>query len=1148
MSIKNIFKKDIYRNIKKVINASEDDSLDVELDEYVITAEIENDLSKLFEAYCESIPNINGVWISGFFGSGKSHLLKMLSLLLENRDVKGKSTLEYFQEKGFDSLLKADIEKATKIRSESILFNIGTESKNEGDASVINAFVKQFYAHLGFCPSDLGIARMEYDLSCDGKLEEFKKIFLALDGQPWEKRRKTKYAVKDKIVKAFAEATGQEEDKSLLTSYSDIKYSASEFAEMVKDYIDSNSKPFPFRLNFFVDEVGQFVAGKSNYLLALQEIASALSDKTKNSSWVFVTCQDKLEDFVETKEDSEISKIQDRFPLRIGLSNENVAEVIQKRLLSKNDVGLGKIEGIYNSYKDTFNMLLRLEGGIKTFVYKDSADCKASYPFRNYDFSLFTKAFVALSEHHAFTGKYVSTQARNLLFAFSSALINVDKEMYSNSDNPLVPFDAFYDGVEELLVGNFTEPIADAKKGLGEDNFAIRVLKTLLFVKYLGKEFYSSSSNISKLLFSSLEDDPNAIKEKTDKALRDLEQECLVQKKNNDEYEFLTNKEKDIEQEIKNINVSDETLNKELYSLLYGEILQTVPKAIDEAGNTFFITKLVDSYTKPTQSYTLSLAIVTNRITVNFADSKWNNTLVVKLENTKDLLVELNLYLQTINYRMQQSGIDEERSKILDSKMEHNKARRERIKESLNSLILDAKMEIRGNSIEETNLDAPTKIKNGLKALVSRVYTNLSSIGNVKYNEELVRNQAFTISLVPELNSVEQQILSRIEFLTKNSQIATTKCLIEYFRDVPFGWPEFAVRYHLITLLKRDKITLKKDGELLGLEESKIEITKNSICNSSVILNIELEKDIDERKIKGVKDFIDAFANVTPTSNTAAALLNVLKKVLTEAKADIVKAKSGKKYPFLSDLEEVEKEIDAAQIQFNTEWVFGSFLDEISENLLQLKEDIMAPCMKFLNTPDMYEKYDNAKSLLENNGGILDDSNKGYWSEIDRILKEPDIYKSKDLAKLPSLCLKLQRFIASQLSKEKSSATIDISNFQEEITNGSDYISLNSEQQNEVLGEFNKLKTEISSAKDCQEVWSKAYKGQIKVKELVKKFKDETAGGDKGQPPYFKVSISSFKCNENFRIIETKEDVEHYVSALSEEMLKNIKEGYKIEK
>ena len=94
MKIENLFKKDIFRPINGVVKADQLDEASVwqELDEFVVTTELDQHFSELLRALLRAIDNPNdpdvadkiGVWVSGFFGSGKSHFIKVLSYLLDN--------------------------------------------------------------------------------------------------------------------------------------------------------------------------------------------------------------------------------------------------------------------------------------------------------------------------------------------------------------------------------------------------------------------------------------------------------------------------------------------------------------------------------------------------------------------------------------------------------------------------------------------------------------------------------------------------------------------------------------------------------------------------------------------------------------------------------------------------------------------------------------------------------------------------------------------------------------------------------------------------------------------------------------------------------------------------------------------------------
>jgi hypothetical protein len=167
MKIQSMFQKDINRDINGVIKVAQDDeqSLIQELSEYIITKELRRHFNTFFDNYSKAIDHPTdkiGVWISGFFGSGKSHFLKMLSYLLSNKEVAGRRAVDFFKDKFDDPMMYATVVRCTNIPTESILFNIDIEGPiNKDKTAVLRVFAKVFYNHLGFYGEDLKIAKLE---------------------------------------------------------------------------------------------------------------------------------------------------------------------------------------------------------------------------------------------------------------------------------------------------------------------------------------------------------------------------------------------------------------------------------------------------------------------------------------------------------------------------------------------------------------------------------------------------------------------------------------------------------------------------------------------------------------------------------------------------------------------------------------------------------------------------------------------------------------------------------------------------------------------------------------------------------------------------------------------------------------------------
>ena len=187
MQVREMFRKRIEREIQGVIVVGQGEGTNVsqELDEYVVTRELQKHFADFFSAYKKGILGTTpkmGVWISGFFGSGKSHFLKILSYLLENREVDGRHALDYFKEdrKIVDQTVLADMKLAADTPTDVVLFNIDsksdTGSKQNKDA-IVNVFLRVFNEMQGFCGSLPHLADLEQQLAEAGRVEEFKEVF-----------------------------------------------------------------------------------------------------------------------------------------------------------------------------------------------------------------------------------------------------------------------------------------------------------------------------------------------------------------------------------------------------------------------------------------------------------------------------------------------------------------------------------------------------------------------------------------------------------------------------------------------------------------------------------------------------------------------------------------------------------------------------------------------------------------------------------------------------------------------------------------------------------------------------------------------------------------------------------------------------------
>lgn len=253
MVIEQLFQEDINRKINGVVKVDQDatDVLVQELDEYVITRDLKKHFITFFNNYGESFHEGTadiGVWISGFFGSGKSHFLKMLSYLLANQEVQGVRTVERFRKKFEDDPATFMlIDSVTKGHTDTILFNIDIEgSINKDKTAVLRVFAKMFYNHLGFYGENLKVAKLEQFIEKRGMTAEFRRVFEEKNGGPWLESRDAFAFFEDDVVDTLKEVLGMSEDaaRNWFNGTETVETSIAQLVSEMKDYVDNKTDDF----------------------------------------------------------------------------------------------------------------------------------------------------------------------------------------------------------------------------------------------------------------------------------------------------------------------------------------------------------------------------------------------------------------------------------------------------------------------------------------------------------------------------------------------------------------------------------------------------------------------------------------------------------------------------------------------------------------------------------------------------------------------------------------------------------------------------------------------------------------------------------------------------------------------------------------
>ncbi|WP_130470524.1 BREX system P-loop protein BrxC [Candidatus Magnetaquicoccus inordinatus] len=852
MLIKDLFAKPISRSINGVIKADQADDASVwqELDEYVITKELDVHFRRFFESYLNSITRQNdpdiigkvGVWVSGFFGSGKSHFIKILSYLLGNRTISyqdsTKQAFEFFKDKISDTMLLADIKRAISTPADVILFNIDSKADaKDGRDSILKVFLRVFNERLGFCGEHPHIAHMERYLEENGKFNAFKNSFQLDTGKNWVEERDAYNFHTDSVAKALSAALGksiQDADTWIERFEKDFSLTVENFSKWVKEYLDS--KGGNHRIIFLVDEVGQFIGQDTHLMLNLQTITENLGTICGGRAWIVVTSQEDIDAVlgeVKASKANDFSKIQGRFKTRLSLSSANVDEVIQRRLLEKTPSAKNELVAVYCGKADILKNQLRFVNAGMTFrAFGNEEDFAAIYPFAPYQFQLVQKVFENIRKAGA-TGLHLARGERSMLDAFQTASINVLREAIG----VLVPLHMFYPSIESFLEGAVKSTIDNAARNASLEPFDGLLLKTLFLIRYVN-EIKGTVDNLITLFIDQIDADRLAIRNQVEAGLQRLEGQTLIGR-NGEEFFFLTNEERDISREIKLVELTSAEEAKFLGELIFDDLLGGLKKhRYPDNSKDFEINRLCDLHPHGNRTDGALTILMVTPLSDDYRmykDGKCllesDDKVIVRLDDDTTLGRELRLYLQTEKYitRKNDHSASSTTRQILQERANENRQRRDRLKFVIDRLVKEGRYFAAGQKLTLKKPTAISAIEEAFNYLIKNTFSKMSFLCQLSKNplaeiKSILSSVQFDNPMDSDADINEAAIKEVGNFISlssqANRQIILDEMIEKPFGRRPYGWPELEVLLLVVKLVKNGEIALNMDGAVLPVDKT----------------------------------------------------------------------------------------------------------------------------------------------------------------------------------------------------------------------------------------------------------------------------------------------------------------------------------------
>ena len=1034
MNIKDMFVKPIDRDIKGVIKVGQDDSSNVkqELEEYVVTRELQKHFAEFFSSYKRGILGTTdkmGVWISGFFGSGKSHFLKILSYLLDNKEVDGKAAIDYFidDKKIIDPTVLADMRLAANTPTDVVLFNIDSKGESSGKQSkdaIVSVFLKVFNEMQGFCGSIPFLADLERKLTEDGKYDEFKACFASSFGTPWEEARNDFDFIQDDVVEVLADVGFMSEEAArnwCEKATEPYSISIERFAALVKKYIEKKGNNH--HVVFLVDEIGQYIGDDSKLMLNLQTVTEDLGTACRGKAWIIVTSQQDIDSITKTK-GNDFSKIQGRFDTRLSLSSANVDEVIRKRILEKNDLGKETLTLLYDDKATVIKNLILFNDGVEKKLYSDRENFSAVYPFIPYQFNLLGSVLTSIRTHGA-SGKHLAEGERSMLALFKESAVKV----MNQAPGALVPFNLFYDALEQFLDHSHKGVISRALDNdylnpeHADECFDVNVLKTLFMIKYV-KEITANVNNITSLMVSSVDDDRMALTQRVEDALKRLVRQTLVQK-NGEIYVFLTDEEQEINRAIEGQDVESAEVNAKVSELIFDGIYDEKKYRYSAFNGRyqFGFNQVVDERLyKANQNYDITLRILTpnsdevaDETTMRMLSGQSRCVLVV-LPNDRAFLDELSSALKIEKYlHFEAANTATKFEEIKEAKKREMRERSASARLFLAEAMKEAAIYVNGDRVLSTAKEVSSRINDALGKLVASVYHKLSYIDTAMSESDihrLLKEQKQQLTLHMEVTAVNalalQDVNDYIAANTARHMKTSMKSILDRFTKAPYGFIDTDIQWLVAKLFKEGNIAFYVNNEAVTLHTKTEDEIVRYLTRKEYNEKLMTEKRVkaNEKQKKAVREVVKELFHVSAVSEDDDALMNSFMKYAGSLKIEMEKLEirysSQPQYPGKSVILAGKRLVNLVlPIKYPNE--FFTTVDAKRDEFLDFAEDY-EPVKKFF-AGDQLAIFDRAIRLMK----IFDDSKtfivneevEGIAAQVKAIMQKAAPYG--EIFKLPGL-------------------------------------------------------------------------------------------------------------------------------------------------
>ena len=1208
MKLQDLYSKDITRAVNPAVSVSDLDekTVRIEIEEYVFTDEIINGLYTILNAIKNKKVHHTGIWLNGYYGSGKSHFLKYLNYCISSQ----------YQERALARLVEA-VELHDPMRHgnsasevmpsdmrdlalwlqratvDIVMFNIGAVHNIRGNEKQVftEVFWGEFNAFRGFNHFNIALAQhFEKLLQNKGVFDAFKSR-LEEEGFDWEKQADDLATQElDFILEMGKELVPTMSIDAIRPKIANDNYNVSVEKFMNELQLYLADKDDDYRLLFLADEVSQFINNRRGVLLQLQELITSLHEKCGDKIWVACTAQQDLSELVGAcnivKGSEDYGKIMGRFEVRASLKSTQPEYITQKRILDKKGTAMVELGKLYQEKKDAISSQFQLPLSYRS--YSSEQDFVDYYPFVPYQFKLIAKVFASF-ENLGYVVTEVKDNERSILkITHSTAKLTKDEEV-----GKFISFDQFF---REMFDQNLTALGQKAMKNAKDiistysnPEFGERVVRLIFMICNLSDTekllFPASLENLVCLLMQDVDANKLRLRSEVEKVLQFLIEKSVLRSERGkdgapDTYCLYSEDEMQVAQLIKNQQPDVNSISEQLKNIFFGYLANPSNKVI-YCDNAFTLGVSIMGRNYLTNNPDIAVEFVMDSDTPNpdqYAFRNDKNRLAVFLfplyAENQELQRDFFWYCQVQKYRTDVPPAN-------DSRAQTNKEFAERALEVYNNKIkpvfhqmFDTCSFVAGASVIQSEELGAKKGADRYKEVLTRHLSTLypraamcSSADFPRTTDDLKRKimrsvEAGDYSELSGMTRPEQEVET---FLNRQIRDVMLPEILKHFKASPFGWSDFSTIYVVNELVRRGKRAFTYNNEPnCSREQIADRIVRTSEQPKfAVSVAEQIPQDLINEAIEAWKYIF----NIVQVFNTIDGneLFRQMKEMDGSALVQVRKEyqklyEQCRHYPFSSVLSELLDMLDEWSLERDAEKFFKQVIAMREEGHLCV--DRCKQVAVFMH--DQVDNYEKLLRFLEENTDNFNYLPESCWDSLRELKKlKTDEWPIQDFR----IYLKLKKEIELEIRKVKDQIRKEIENGCNE---GFDRLDQLAVQQNvdrciyadrDAVIVKRKAPEQIATLKLNLNTIDRFFADQVakiwaEVNRKEKKPVSGVKGSDMGKPvdsgvPSSKVAESptlktvSLKTG-TVHVIKTEQDVDAYLSSLKEQLMSYIQKDEQI--